>query len=274
MCLVSVKIDFIPYQQRIDKFLETCLPDAGQLLHKAMHYSVLGGKRLRPLLVYRMGEALNIPLEKLDHAAGAVELMHAYSLIHDDLPVMDDDDWRRGKPSCHKEFNEAIALLAGDALQALAFEVLSNAKVSAIQKVRMLQILAKAVGYAGMVGGQAMEFDGLVDSSYARLETINGLKTGALFRACLEWVGVVGNVSADSFSALARFGTAIGQCYQLQDDICDNEVAFNDLTMLRATSQQHLLISVQGLPLEEFSKQLLTPLLSFLLPKLSIDKIY
>ncbi len=221
-----IEADFAKYQQRINQFLADYLPTPvpSVPLHEAMRYSVLGGgKRLRPLLIYSLGEAFGLPLVKLDQAACAVELIHAYSLIHDDLPAMDNDDWRRGEPSCHKKFGEAIALLAGDALQALAFEVLLQAPLEPWQVLAMIRVLTKAAGVSGMVGGQAIEFSHLVISPKMR-ETIYRLKTGSLFSASLELVGIAAKLPPEVLSALARLGDAIGLRYQLQDDICDDEV--------------------------------------------------
>ncbi|MES2141790.1 MAG: polyprenyl synthetase family protein [Pseudomonadota bacterium] len=244
-----IEADFLTYQQRINRFLADYLPTDSNLLHQAMCYSVLeGGKRLRPLLVYSLGEALGLPLERLDHAACSVELIHAYSLIHDDLPMMDNDDCRRGKPSCHKKFGEAIALLAGDALQALAFEVLLQAPLEPTQILRMLKALTKAAGSSGMAGGQALEFSGLATPlSSAALEVIYRLKTGSLFRASLELVGITANSPSGVLLSLGRLGDAIGLVYQLQDDTCDNEIPFQDLMEGKSDFQHRLIASFDDL---------------------------
>jgi geranylgeranyl diphosphate synthase, type II len=222
---VIIEADFIKYRQRIDHFLAAYLPpaDPTKPLHQAMHYAVIeGGKRLRPLLVYLLGEVLEIPLEKLDQAACAIEFLHAYSLIHDDLPIMDNDDWRRNRPSCHKVFGDAIALLAGNALQVLSFEVLLKAPLNPSQILVMVGMLVKAAGLHGIVGGQAMEFSGSASISDTTLEIIYRLKTGSLFRAALELTGVIANVPVQILSLFAQIGDLLGQIYQLQDDICDN----------------------------------------------------
>ena len=245
-----IEADFLKCQQRINRFLADYLPNSdSNLLHKAMCYSVLeGGKRLRPLLVYSLGEALGLPLERLDHAACSVELIHAYSLIHDDLPMMDNDDCRRGKPSCHKKFGEAIALLAGDALQVLAFEVLLQAPLEPTQILQMLKALTKATGSSGMAGGQALEFSGLVTPlSRATLEAIYRLKTGSLFRASLELVGITANSPSEVLLSLGRLGDAIGLVYQLQDDACDNEIPFQDLMEGKNDFQHRLTASLDDL---------------------------
>ncbi len=191
-----------------------------------MRYSVLsGGKRLRPLLVYITGEAFGARAADLDSPAAAVELIHAYSLIHDDLPAMDDDDLRRGRPTCHKAFDEGTAILAGDALQALAFGVLSapGNGLSDATRVSMLSVLAEAIGTRGMAGGQAVDLEAagrLPDA--AGIEQMHRLKTGALIRASIE----LGALSAPATSAadrdaLRRYGEEIGLAFQIQDDILD-----------------------------------------------------
>ncbi|BBB15827.1 farnesyl-diphosphate synthase [Candidatus Rickettsiella viridis] len=239
------------YQQRINRFLAEYLSSSvlSEPLCEAMRYSVLnGGKRLRPLLVYLLGEALGLPPEKLDQSACAVELIHAYSLIHDDLPMMDNDDWRRGKPSCHKVFGEAIALLAGDALQTLAFEVLLKAPLPPSKILTMISVLARAAGPSGMVGGQAMEFSGLARPLHReKLEVIYRLKTGALFSVSLELAGIVADVSSDALAVLMHVGQAIGLGYQLQDDISDNAVETQSLIASKNGFQDYLFASLENL---------------------------
>lgn len=221
------KTDFVSYQERVNHLLARCLSNPSPVsksLYEAMSYAVLnGGKRLRPLFVYIFGSALGVPLQDLDHAACAIELIHAYSLIHDDLPSMDNDDWRRGKPSCHKRFGEAMALLAGDALQTLAFNMLLEAPLDPIKIVKMLTILAKAAGPWGMVGGQAMDFSssGVLDKSSA--ENIYALKTGALFVAAFQLPAIAADLSVDTLLILKDVGNNLGLAYQIQDDVCDNE---------------------------------------------------
>ncbi|MES2998932.1 MAG: polyprenyl synthetase family protein [Pseudomonadota bacterium] len=275
--MTITEVDLAKYQQRVNQLLTVFLSDSGvcQSLYEAMRYAVLeGGKRLRPLLIYAMGEALGLTLEALDHAACSVELIHAYSLIHDDLPMMDNDDWRRGNLSCHKRFGEALALLAGDALQALAFEILVKAPLNPLQILAMLKVLAKAVGPNGMVGGQAMEFSR--SATPINFSTINLLKTGSLFRASLELAGIAGNVSSEAFTSLGRLGNVIGLTYQLQDDICDNQVEFLDLKEEKVTSQRHLLDCFEDLSilLPIVSKQFLIHLFHRLFPEPSYEKIY
>lgn len=226
---MNIKTDVVAYQERIDRFLSDCLSNPLPLskpLSDTMNYAVLnGGKRLRPLFVYTLGIALGIPLQTLDHAACAIELIHAYSLIHDDLPCMDNDDWRRGKPTCHKKFGEAMALLAGDSLQTLAFDVLLKAPVESIKRVRMLAVLARAAGPWGMVGGQALDFSRSGYPDQISAENIYFLKTGALFVAALQMPAIVADLSNDCLLILKNVANNIGLAYQIQDDACDNESA-------------------------------------------------
>ena len=216
-------------QQRIEQALVQVLDGADAAaarLHAAMCYSVLnGGKRLRPLLVYVTGEALGARTADLDAPATAVELIHAYSLIHDDLPAMDDDDLRRGRPTCHKAFDEGTAILAGDALQALAFGALGapDNGLGDSTRVRMLAVLADAIGTGGMAGGQAMDLEAAgrpIDA--ARIEQMHRLKTGALIRASVELGALAApGVEAARYTALRCYGEEIGLAFQIQDDILD-----------------------------------------------------
>jgi farnesyl diphosphate synthase len=194
-----------------------------------MCYSVLGaGKRLRPTLVYLTGEALGAPLEQLDSAAAAVELIHVYSLVHDDLPAMDDDDLRRGRPTCHRAYDEATAILVGDALQALAFAVLANdpmAGNSAAQRLEMIRVLARATGTSGMAGGQAVDLAAVGQTlSVAAIEDMHRRKTGALIQGSVLLGALAAGVSdGPRMAALERFGAHIGLAFQIQDDILDVE---------------------------------------------------
>lgn len=192
-----------------------------------MRYAVLGGgKRLRPALVYMAGSALGAPLDALDAAAVAVEIIHAYSLVHDDLPAMDDDDLRRGRPTCHVAFGEAMAILAGDALQALAFEVLAaDSRHAPAIHVQMLRTLAAACGSHGMAGGQALDLAAIGKSlAPDALDRMHEYKTGALIRACVR-LGALASGCADAalLGALDRYGHAIGLAFQIRDDILDVE---------------------------------------------------
>ncbi|WP_101759079.1 polyprenyl synthetase family protein [Oceanicoccus sp. KOV_DT_Chl] len=199
-------------------------------LQQAISYSLLnGGKRVRPLLVYAaanaVGGASPTLASNLDRAACALEMIHAYSLIHDDLPAMDDDDLRRGQPTCHKAFDEATAILAGDALQSRAFELLTELEdcepAIALQLVRLL---AKASGQQGMVGGQAIDLRAVNQHiDIAHLETIHRLKTGALIRAAIAMGATLAAADSQQLTALDRYGEAIGLSFQVQDDILDIE---------------------------------------------------
>lgn len=216
------------YQQRSNDRLQQYLPPATQepqQLHKAMRYAVLGkGKRIRPLLVYATGLCFNTIPEKLDIPAAAVELIHAYSLIHDDLPAMDDDDIRREQPSCHKVFNEATAILAGDTLQSLAFELLTkeNSTYSARQQLKMVQVLAHACGSQGMTGGQQLDLEATEKKlSTPDIEKIHSLKTTALIKASVTLGATAMNCEQSQINTLNHFASMIGLAFQLQDDIFD-----------------------------------------------------
>jgi farnesyl diphosphate synthase len=219
-------------QNRVEHALDARLPSDAllpQTLHQAMRYSVLnGGKRTRPLLTYATGKALGLNEDVLDAQACAVEFIHVYSLIHDDLPAMDNDDLRRGKPTCHKAFDEATAILAGDALQALAFEVLSNDRAiqaDAQARLKMIAALTRASGSQGMVGGQAIDL-GSVGSklSLPELENMHIHKTGALIRASVN-LAVLSSPDIDTASAkhLDHYAKCIGLSFQVKDDILDIE---------------------------------------------------
>jgi len=218
------------YQRRIEAVLARALDvDGGATprLLEAMRYSTLaGGKRVRPVLVYTTGEALGAPLELLDAAAAAVELIHVYSLVHDDLPAMDDDDLRRGRPTCHRAFDEATAILTGDALQARAFEVLAQAQQSSAEaRIEMLRVLADAIGTRGMAGGQAIDLEAVQQTlAEAQLERMHRRKTGALIQASVVLGAIAaGNADAAQRAALEEFGAEIGLAFQIQDDILDVE---------------------------------------------------
>jgi len=218
------------YQLRVNQTLNHWLADDTvnpMELHKAMRYSVLApGKRVRPLLVYATAEALGIDLKSVDGAAAAVEMIHAYSLIHDDLPAMDDDDLRRGRPTCHVEFNEATAILAGDALQALAFYVLSHDQAmtsNCAARLKMVEILSLFSGSRGMAGGQAIDLAAVGKPlSVAELEAMHIHKTGALIRTCIQFAALSANdLPEEKFTALDCYAKAIGLSFQVQDDILD-----------------------------------------------------
>ncbi|WP_426700534.1 polyprenyl synthetase family protein [Rhodanobacter sp. Col0626] len=216
---------------RAEQALDRSLPPAEQSpadLHRAMRYAVLGGgKRLRPLLVYAAGHALGVDGPQLDAPACAVELIHAYSLVHDDLPAMDDDAMRRGRPTCHVVFGEAMAILAGDALQALAFEILAHdghAGVEATRCVDMLRVLGRACGAEGMAGGQALDLAAVgCKLSLAELEHMHACKTGALIRTAVRLGALAAGAGDDALEALDRYAYAVGLAFQVRDDILDVE---------------------------------------------------
>ncbi|MCP3689688.1 MAG: (2E,6E)-farnesyl diphosphate synthase [Gammaproteobacteria bacterium] len=218
------------YQQRVNQALEHWLPAETinpMNLHKAMRYAVLApGKRVRPVLVYATASALGLDLKRVDGAAAAVEMIHAYSLIHDDLPAMDDDDLRRGRPTCHVEFDEATAILAGDALQALAFYVLSHDKQmiqNPAARLQMIEKLSLFSGSRGMAGGQAIDLASVGKPlNLTELETMHIHKTGALIRTCIQFAVLSSDNLADEKSqALDSYARAIGLSFQVQDDILD-----------------------------------------------------
>ena len=218
------------FQQRVDTALDHWLPPSTVnpiRLHEAMRYAVLApGKRVRPVLVYATASALGIDLEKVDGAACAVEIIHAYSLIHDDLPAMDDDDLRRGRPTCHRQFDEATAILAGDALQALAFYIISHdPKMTddAGARLRMIENLAMFSGSRGMAGGQAIDLEAVGKSlNIAELETMHIHKTGALIRTCIQLAAFSCSELCEArFRALDSYAKCIGLSFQVQDDILD-----------------------------------------------------
>lgn len=217
-------------RDRVNAALEHSLPpteaEPGRL-HAAMRYCVLGsGKRLRPVLVYATGDALGADPATLDPPACAVELIHAYSLVHDDLPAMDDDDLRRGAPTCHRHFDEATAILAGDALQALAFELMTTdrhaAAVEPATRAAMAATLATAAGAGGMAGGQAIDLAACGRTlELADLERMHRFKTGALIRASVLLGALAGGADERIHAQLAAYGEAIGLAFQIVDDVLD-----------------------------------------------------
>lgn len=226
--------DFSTYlnacQQRINAHLNEQLQTREPRLERlfaAIRYSVThGGKRIRPMLAYACCEALGGQQTQADTAAAAVEAVHAYSLIHDDLPAMDDDDLRRGHPTCHIAYDEATAILAGDALQALAFQWIADAEqLQTSTRLRMIQLLASAAGTAGMVGGQAIDLGAVGEKlDLPTLEKMHRYKTGALIRASVQ-LGALSSerVSEEQLAALSRYAECIGLAFQVQDDIIDIE---------------------------------------------------
>ena len=214
--------------ERVETALALALPASEQAplrLHAAMRYAVLGGgKRLRPQLVYASGYLLGADEAALDSAAVAVELIHAFSLVHDDLPAMDDDALRRGRPTVHVAFDQATAILAGDALQTLAFEILARAAIAADTRIALIRSLGEATGSLGMCGGQQLDMDASGKSlSLPELETLHRMKTGALIRASVRMGGLIGNSTAETQSALDAIAANLGLAFQIRDDILDVE---------------------------------------------------
>ena len=212
------------YKSRINKQLEGLLPRDDSILSSAMRYSVLnGGKRLRPILVYMTSELGNAKNDSLDTLAGAIELIHCYSLIHDDLPSMDNDDLRRGNPTTHKKYGEATAILAGDALQPLAFELLSQIDAPDQSKLAIINNIANACGHLGMVGGQIKDIHSNDIKDVEALDLMHSQKTGRLIQTSLETTAILCGLSANEISMLSEYGYKIGLAFQIQDDIIDIE---------------------------------------------------
>jgi farnesyl diphosphate synthase len=217
-------------QERVEGALDRLLPPADLVphaLHESMRYSVLGGgKRVRPLLAFAAGEAVRADANRVERVACAVECIHAYSLVHDDLPCMDDDVLRRGKPTVHVQFGEATALLAGDSLQAFAFQLISDVALAdrAQDQVEMVRLLAHACGSRGMAGGQAIDLDAVGKQlELPQLEHMHVHKTGALIRAAVMLGAHCGSGTPQQLDALDHYAKAIGLAFQVVDDILDCE---------------------------------------------------
>lgn len=244
-------------QQRVEVALSANLPPADQhpkKLYQAIRYSALdGGKRIRPMLVYGAGQAVGTEPALLDSPASAIEMIHVYSLIHDDLPAMDNDDLRRGRPTCHKAFDEATAILAGDALQAQAFTILINdQQIPKTARLGMLKLLGEACGSTGMVGGQAIDLDAEGQQlDLPALEHMHALKTGALIRSAV----LLGTCACDTISdaqrsALDDYGRILGLAFQIQDDILDETGDTKKLGKPRGSDRQQnksTFVSLYGL---------------------------
>lgn len=228
----TIKQDLKEFAARAERALDRWLPPESQVpmrLHKAMRYAVFnGGKRIRPVLAYATGLALDLPLASIDGPACAVELIHDYSLIHDDLPAMDNDDLRRGKPTCHKVFDDATAILAGDALQTLAFQVLAEdtSMISDMAaRLRIVSVLAIASGSMGMAGGQMIDLEAVGKApNLADLENMHLHKTGALIRASVVVAALSKpGVSDAEVVCLDHFAKCLGLAFQIHDDVLDVE---------------------------------------------------
>ncbi len=230
------------WRVRMERALAARLPDPGVVparLHEAMRYSALGGgKRIRPALLFATARTLGLSEDEVEAAACAIELVHVYSLVHDDLPAMDNDDLRRGRPTCHKAYDEATALLVGDALQPLAFQLLAGdaaLPASPAIRIRLIEMLAQAIGTFGMAGGQAIDL--AVQGTrldISQVEDLHARKTGALIRASVLMAAeCVPALDADLYAALTRFATAVGLAFQIQDDLLD--VTGDTTTLGKAT---------------------------------------
>lgn len=231
---------------RLEAALDSALPSAERLpahLHDAMRYATRGGKRVRALICYAAGQVLGTSPDRLDSSACAVELIHAYSLVHDDLPCMDDDVLRRGQPTVHVKYGEATAVLVGDALQALAFQVIADdEELSEAARLRMIQTLSRAVGSLGMVGGQAIDLASEGKSlNLAELEALHVHKTGALIHACTRLACEASeSVDPNASSALEHFGNCVGLAFQIQDDLLDIEGTTESLGKEAGKDEHHL----------------------------------
>jgi len=212
------------YQQRIDKVLRKLLPENDAYLIDAMHYAVLnGGKRIRAALVYATATALNVNDNVADHIAAAIECIHAYSLVHDDLPAMDDDDLRRGAPTCHIAYDEATAILVGDSLQSLAFELLSKPfQISPEKQLTLIHQLTQSIGAHGMAGGQALDVDAVGQViSFDEMETIHRKKTAELISASVMLPAYASDCDKTQLHLLKQFSLLLGLAFQVQDDVLD-----------------------------------------------------
>jgi len=216
------------HSERAESALDRLLDSAQTTphrLHEAMRYAAQGGgKRIRPLLVYAAGQLGDSKdnAEVLNAAAVAIECIHAYSLVHDDLPCMDDDDLRRGRPTVHKAFDEATALLVGDALQTRAFEILANANCDANNRLRMISALAAASGSRGMAGGQAIDLESVGKKlDLAGLQQMHAMKTGSLLACAVELGGIAANLNANQMAQLQKYSIALGLAFQIVDDVLD-----------------------------------------------------
>ena len=255
-------------QAHVEEALFALLPPAGTVphkLHEAMRYTTLGGgKRVRPLLVFAAGALFDASPRALERAAAAVEMIHAYSLVHDDLPCMDDDALRRGKPTVHVAYDEATALLVGDALQAQAFAVLTHddTGLPAARQLAMLRLLATAAGSAGMCGGQAIDLDSVgLNLTLAQLERMHQLKTGALLRAAVVLGALAGaELVPAQVTALDAYSTAIGLAFQVVDDVLDataDSATLGKTAGKDAAANKPTYVSILGLaPSRELAEQL------------------
>lgn len=252
----SIKHHLLRHEQVLENLvLKAEIP--ARRIKEAMHYALFpGGKRLRPMLVYLCGDLLNVPAASLDIIAASLEITHCYSLIHDDLPAMDNDDYRRGRLSCHRAFDEATAILVGDGMQALAIDILIThlpKTVSLSQTIHITQELIKASGCAGMVSGQSLDLSELTNPSTTneQLRTIHTLKTGRLIQACINMV-LLAVAPPDAYSvALQTFATHLGLVFQMQDDYLDQYASSSVLGKDRASDSANHKITFASLYTKE-----------------------
>lgn len=253
------QIDLVELQSLIDRQLDRYLPKESEdpkIIHKTMRYSVFsGGKRIRPILTIESSKISGGVLKNAMPAACAIELVHTYSLIHDDLPSMDNDDYRRGRPTCHKKYGEANAILAGDALLTLAFQILSG-EIDPKISVNIIRELADSIGTRGMVGGQAIDI-GLKDVIKDRdtLDRINCLKTAKLFEASAKIGAIAAGATKAETNALARYGNFLGMAFQVIDDMIDNEGYSEALGMDRTYKYSRFLTKSAKTSLKIFGKK-------------------
>jgi farnesyl diphosphate synthase len=245
------------WQLRMERALDERLPTPDQVperLHQAMRYSVLGGgKRIRPALVFATARTLGLSEDQVEAAACAIEFIHVYSLVHDDLPAMDDDDLRRGRPTCHKAYDEATAILVGDALQPLAFQILARdpaLPASPAVRLRLIDLLSEASGTFGMAGGQAIDLEVQGKQlDIAQVEDMHARKTGALIRASVLMAATCApDLSPLHYAELTRFAAAIGLAFQIQDDLLDLLGDVSTLGKPTGADRQHAKRSMPWFP--------------------------
>jgi geranylgeranyl diphosphate synthase, type II len=228
----------------VDAALERCVPPestAPHSIHRAMRYSLFaGGKRIRPILAMTAANAVSDRTQGIENAAAALELIHTYSLIHDDLPALDNDDFRRGRPTCHKVFGDALAILAGDALLTLAFEVLGTLDADAHTRIRLVTELSQAAGtVGGMIGGQVHDIEGERQTpTPSLLESIHRAKTGALLRASVRFGAIYSGATEEDLLALTAYGEHLGLAFQIIDDVLDVEQSSDTLGKTAGKDQQ------------------------------------
>ncbi len=236
----------------VDRALDRCVPpetSQPHSIHRAMRYSLFaGGKRIRPVLAMAAAKAVSGRIEGMEDAAASLELIHTYSLIHDDLPALDNDDFRRGRPTCHKVFGDAMAILAGDALLTLAFEVLSTLNVAAETRILLVKELSQAAGtVGGMIGGQVHDIEGeRQPPTPALLESIHRAKTGALLRASVRMGAIYASASENELTALTEYGEHLGLAFQIIDDVLDVEQSSDTLGKTAGKDEQQQKITFPG----------------------------